>query len=335
MTGNNVIDFKSKDFEKTQDLLNMRAEMDAMINQTKEIKEQKASVLTSALSEDNDDVIQKHLDKFETYESLDNYLKGDLKNPTVKERINSFFTNDETGDVLVLENLDTIKTETEELDFKRAMLLYFKQNDEYLAKIDEEVEKLNKTTDELSKDISSAMDPLNDNILAYAEFLDQDADNIPDSEIDKRRAMKKKSFAIRSGYTFEKLIKLVEEHPSIVKNALSDFRSETRIKEIGKRYASKLKAANISFSLFNLLSNDTHDSLEYKCLPVGDYPEGLENFTVFFIIRSMSMGLTTKEDITFHASIQISLTRLMKGDLDDNVATTLKESIVNFLNLFV
>lgn len=331
---NNVIDFKSKDFEKTQDLLNMRAKTDAMINQAKEINEQKASVLSNVDGKDNDDVIQMHLDKFDTYEALDTYLKGNLNDSKVQERIDEFFTNEETGDVLVLGNMDTIRTVHDEYDFKRAMLLYFKQNDEYLAKIDEEVEKLNETTAELSKDISTAMNPLNDNILAYAEFLDQEADNVPDSEIIKRREMKKKSYAIRSGYTFEKLIRLVEDHPSIVKNALSDFRSETKIREIGTRYAKKLKNANISFSLFNLLSNDIHDSLEYKCLPVGDYPEGLENFTVFFIIRSMAMGLSTKEDVTFHASVQISLTRLMKGDLDDDVATTLKDSIVKLLKLF-
>ena len=333
------VDFSSKDFEKTQEILKSTAKLNTLIKDEANIKNQKNEVLNQAVKEDNDDIIQKHLDVFETYQELENYLKGDLKDEEVAKRINSFFTNDETGEVLELntDDVDT-KSETDELDFKRGMLLYFKQTDYYTAKIDEEIENINRVTEELTSEISNALDPLKDNILGYAEYLEQES-RINEDDTDevktKKRANAKKAKAIKSGYTLDNLIELIEKHPNIVNNALAEFRNEDKVKLVGKKYAAKLKTAKVDFNLFGLLSDDIHESLEYRCLPLGEYPEGLENFTVFFIIRSMSMGLTTKEDMVFHASVQICLNRLMEGTLDDEVADRVKASIIKFLNLFV
>ena len=46
------------------------------------------------------------------------------------------------------------------------------------------------------------------------------------------------------------------------------------------------------------------------------------------------MGLTSKEDIVFHASVQICLTRLMEGTLDEDVDKRVKDSIIRLLNKF-
>lgn len=332
------IDFSSKDFEKTQEVLKSTAKLNTLIKDETTIKNQKNEVMNQAIKEDNDDIIQQHLDKFETYKELEDFLQGDLKDEEVAKRINSFFTNDETGDVLELNADDVdVKSEIDELDFKRGMLLYFKQTDYYTAQIDKEIEELNRATAEITSEIADALDPLKDNILAYAEYLEQESginDNDSVETIRKKRDNAKKAKAIKSGYTLDNLIELIEKHPNIKNNALADFKNEDKVKNVGKKYAAKLKTAKIDFNLFGLLSDDVHDSLEYRCLPLGEYPEGLENFTVFFIIRSMSMGLTTKEDMVFHASVQVCLNRLMEGSLDEEIADRVKTSITKFLNLF-
>lgn len=333
------IDFSSKDFEATQKLLQNTAKLNTLGDNVDQLQKQKEAIVKSTIGEDENssDIIQEHLDKWEDHKKLAEYLKGSLKDKQVIDRINSFFTNDETGEMLEMATSKTYKTESEELEFKRDLLIYLKENDDYMKLIDEEVEKLNRSTDELNSDIAAALDPLNDNILAYAEYLEREsivAEGDSKEEIKRKAGIAKKAKSIKSGYTFENLIELIEAHPNVVDNALRDFKSEQKIKEIGKRYAAKLKTAKIDFNLFSLLSDDIHKSLEYRCLPKGDYPNGLENFTVFFIVRAMAMGLNKKEDIVFHASVQISLSRLMDGTLDDEVAIRLKESIIRLLNKF-
>lgn len=335
---NNAIDFSGKDFKDAQVILNNTARIDSLKKKVEEERSEKAKLMGSSLSDDNaDDVISKHLDKFETPEELEKYLKGSITNPTVKERINSFFTDDETGEVLELISSDEIDTETRELEFKRGLLLYFKRNDYYTSKLDEEVEKLNKTTEELTENVSNVLNPLHDNILAYSEYLIQESVEKEDDDIPTRREKRnryKKAIAIRSGYTFENLIQLIEKNPGIAKNALKDFRKADNVRKIGERYSNKLNMNKLDFNLFLLLSDDIKDSLEYQVLPIGEYPEGLENFTAFFIIRCMAMGLTGIEDIVFHASVYIALTRLLNNTLDEDVAKSLRNNIKKLLSYF-
>lgn len=334
------IDFSSKDFETTQKLLQNTAKLNTLSDNVDQLQKQKDVIVKSTIGEDENssDIIQGHLDKWDDHKKLAEYLKGSLKDKQVIDRINSFFTNEETGEVLEMIISETRKTEEEQLTFKRDFLLYLKESDDYMKLIDKEVEELNRSTDELNSNIAAALDPLNDNILAYAEYLEREATIEEDDsreEIKRKTGLAKKAKSIKSGYTFENLFELIEEHPSIVNNALMDFKNEQRIKEIGKRYAAKLRTSKVDFNLFSLISDDIHKSLEYRCLPKGDYPDGLENFTVFFIIRAMAMGLNKKEDIVFHASAQISLSRLMDGTLDEEVAVRLKDSIIKLLNKFV
>lgn len=332
------IDFSGKDFEETQRFINTSAKISSLQKHAEEGKDKQTKLIESTIKgDDANDIIQEHLSKFETPDDLGKYLSGKVTDPKIKERINSFFTNEETGEVLELVDKSTGKTESDELTFKRDLLFYFKENDYYLAKIDEEIEKMNQATEEFNTNMTSALNPLKDNILAYSEYLIQES-NIEDTDDAETRKLKtarhKKAIAIRSGYTFENLIEIINEHPSIVSNSLRDFHTESNIQRIGERYAHKLKSNGIEFNLFPLLSDDVKDSLEYRTLPIGEYPEGLENFTVFFIIRSMSMSLTSKEDIVFHASAQIALSKLMDGTLDPDVAETVKSNIQKLLSYF-
>ena len=337
-TNNDIMDFDGKDFEATQKLLSDTSKINSINKEIEKAKTQKSEVVNDAIDDDDaEDVIQMHLDKFETIEELEKYLDGDVKVPEVAAKVNEFFTNDDTGLVLELKKNPNAKTELDELEFKRAMLLYFKQNDYYTKKMDEEIEKMNIEMEEANRELKEALNPLKDNILAYAEYLKSkseilDSDDVKTVKVKKANA--EKADAIKYGYTLQNMIDLIEKNPSIIDNALNDFRKDTKVMEIGERYGRKINSQKIGFNLFSLLSDDIHDSLEYHVLPQGDYPEGLEGFTVFFIIRSMAMGLTTNKDKIFHASVNISLTRLMEGSLDPEVAETLTDAIKRFLSYF-
>lgn len=351
-----VIDFDGKDFKDTQKMLDAKAKAEMLRNQMTTIKTERASLAngqfcraSTTASEENtigtpinekssaDEIIQSHLNEFKTVADLERYLKGNVKEPKVAERINAFFV-DEDGDELLLNTKGTtIKTKEQELDFKRSMLIYFKQNDEYMEKIDEEMKKMDDAVAEFNSEISSALNPLKDNILAYAAHLEEKGEPVDGDDavtISKKRELRKKAKMIRSGYTLENIIELVEKTPSIIQNSLKDFRNESKIKDIGERYGRKLKTAGISLTLFNLLSNDIADSLEYRVLAPGEYPEGLEGFTVFFIIRSLSMSLPNKDEETFHAAVQVAFSALLKGDLDPDVEASMKEAIKKFLSYF-
>ena len=343
------VDFSGKDFEETQKLLNQTAKVNSLNRDIKEAKKERMRVIGETFkpgAENNeedkyptsDDVIQYHLDKWETYESLERYLKGSLKDSKVATRINEFFTHPVTGEVLEMISNPRVKTDLHELDFKRGLILYFKRSDDYIAKIDKEVEKLNAAQAELDQGISEALNPLKDNILAYAEYLTANAKISEDDDADtikRKRAELKKAQAIRNAYMLENLINLVTEKPGIIKNAVKDFRSELMIRQIGDRYRSKLRSADINFNLAPLLADDPHDSLEYKVLPQGDYPAGFENFTVFFIIRSLAVTLPAPEEVTFHAAVSVAFTQLINGTLNEDVADTMRRSITKFLSYFV
>ena len=332
------IDFSSKDFEATQRLLGDTARLSSLKHDSEEIKQKKEEVLNASIKDtDSSDVIQSHIDKYTTPEELERYLAGDLSNERTRNKIDEFFTDDETGEVLEMADNKEITNVNQEYEFKRGLLLYFKQNDYYLAKIDEEVESLNKATAELNSDLSEALNPLKDDILAYSEYLLQESE-IKEGDTPEEQQSKKyrarKAIAIRSGYSLENMIALVKEHPGIIKNALKDFRSDDAIRKIGQRYTSKLKNAKINFNLFSLLSDDVKDSLEYRTIPQGDYPEGLEGFTVFFIIRAMSIGFNNIDDIYFHASAQIALSKFIEGDLDPELNDYVRDHVIEFLSYF-
>ena len=343
------IDFSSKDFEKTQEMLGMKARMNSMSRELEGVKHQKNLILQQSFNNqkvvtmgddefaDADAVIQHHLDKFSTFGDLQNYVKGDVKEKRVQDKIDEFFTNPKTGEVLELSAGTKIGTKLEEYEFKRGLLMYFKQNDEYIAKIDEEMAKLDEATDEFNRGITEVLNPLRDNILAYTQYLEDN--NQPDENDDadtvkKKQKALKKAKAIRSGFTLENLIETIERTPSIKENSLKDFKNETRLQEIGKRYAKKLKTCKIDFNLFGLLSDDPKDSLEYRTLPKDDYPAGLEGFTVFFIIRGLAMTLPNKEDETFHAAVQVVFNQLLDGTLDEEIAEQVRNNLKKFLSYF-
>lgn len=334
----NTINYDQLNFDEVSKIVSTVAEKDDLLRRKESMKIQQKNMLESTIKGDIAgealDIIQENLDEFIGLEDLQKYLKGPVTDPNVKKRINNFFT-DEHGNLL--EANVKYETEGEELEFKRRLILYFKENDYYLEKIDEEIQNIEKATQEFNVDMTNLLASIKDDLLNYACFLEDEADSIEPKTKEEEKIKKSKlakAASIKNGYNFNNLIELIEKNPKIIDNALYDFRHEERIKSIGQRYTSKLNTNNIKFDLFGLLSDDIHESLEYLALPKDEYPSGLENFAVFFIIRCMSMGLNTKEDITFHATAQVTLSKLMKNELCGDALTMVKISLIKLLSYF-
>lgn len=333
-----TIDYSQLSYDEVREIVSTVAEKDELNRKKEAVRSQQVNIMKSSvkgdMADDALDIIQTNLDGFEDLDTLKHFLSGPVTDPDVKKRINTFFT-DESGNEVEINSEG--RTEGEELEFKRGLILYFKENDYYIEKIDEELQKMEEATEEFNVNMSNLLASIKDDLLNYANFLEDDAGNMevtsPQEEKIKKSKLSKAA-SIKNGYTFSNLIKLVEDNPKIIDNALYDFKHEERIKNIGKRYSDKLKTNNINFNLFNLLSDDIHDSLEYRTLPLDEYPSGLENFAVFFIIRCMAMGFNSKEDIVFHATAEVTLSKLMNNELDGEIADMVKDSLIKLLNYF-
>ena len=333
-----TIDYSQLSYDEVKEIVSTVAEKDELNRKKEAVRNQQVNIMKSSvkgdMADDALDILQTKLDEFVELDDLKKYLNGPVTDPNVKKRINEFFM-DESGNEVEINSEG--RTEGEELEFKRGLILYFKENDYYIEKIDEELKKMEEATEEFNVNMSNLLASIKDDLLNYANFLEDEADgmevNSPQEEKIKKSKLSKAA-SIKNGYTFSNLIELVENNPKIIDNALYDFKHEERIKNIGKRYSDKLKTNNINFNLFNLLSDDIHDSLEYRTLPLDEYPNGLENFAVFFIIRCMAMGFNNKEDIVFHATAEVTLSKLMNNELDGEIADMVKGSLIKLLSYF-
>lgn len=334
------IDFDGKDFKDAQKILEINARLNEITTQLTGARHQRAEIIEKSVGDngelDVEDIINMNLERFKTPEEIQDYLKGDLNDENVQSRILSIFT-DPDGIVLELNGEAEIDSEFKKFEFMRGLAIYFKQLDYYTEQIGIEQQKLEEAQREFDSNIASVLNPLKDNMLAYATYLDQKFE-IRDTDTYKEKKFKKlqlvKAEAIRNGFDLKNLISLIQKNPKIKEHALADFHNEEKIKAIGVRYSNKLKTLKTSLNLYGLLSDDITGNIEYKLLPQGDYPAGLEGFTVFFIIRYLSMGLNNDADIYFHSSIYIAFNRLLKGELDEDVELTMKGTIKEFLSYF-
>lgn len=339
--------FTKKDFADVQRALELQSQITNGSRHISDMKAQKNDIVSATFVEENSyTTLDKHLARFENTDALTMYLRGDVLIDKTMRRINEFF-EDEDGNTLTIKNSAAKKLNVvsdkhkkhlrKDLEFKRELLLYFKRMDDAIAGITKEQEKLEKAHKEFDKNLSSVLNPLKDNILAYAEHLEMEADAMIGIDYETRKLKsekKKKAYNIRSGYTLENLIDLVKKHPEMVNHALADFRSDARLQDIGMRYSKKLEQGKINLNLFALLNNRPEDSLEFKLLPMQSYPTGLEGFTAVFLIRYLAHELPTMEAQIFQASVFTAMQRALDNTLDKDVLNTLKNGMIEFLSYF-
>ena len=270
---------------------------------------------------EDSDFIEDKLRECKTVEELQARIK-------TKEGRDYFYTDPETGDVL--ETTDDIK-ESERENFRKAYLVFLKNNQIAMDGIDEELRKYDEAIAEFDEDIRDVMAVMADNVLTYTDYL---KNSVPKDHPNYKRMMKTVKY-IESGYDMSVFSEVLDKYPSVIKHTLEDFRSDKRTKEIGSRYFKKLASSKVTSSLIGFVSDDPHDSYEYKALLPNQYKSGMENLFVFSLIRFFSMESWTDTDIKkCHASLIVALKKLTSPNINDDLKDKMRSSIAAYLQKF-
>lgn len=270
---------------------------------------------------EDSDFIEDKLRECKTVEELQARIK-------TKEGLDYFYTDPETGDVL--ETTDDIK-ESERENFRKAYLVFLKNNQIAMDGIDEELRKYDEAIAEFDEDIRDVMAVMADNVLTYTDYL---KNSVPKDHPNYKRMMKTVKY-IESGYDMSVFSEVLDKYPSVIKHTLEDFRSDKRTKEIGSRYFKKLASSKVTSSLIGFVSDDPHDSYEYKALLPNQYKSGMENLFVFSLIRFFSMESWTDTDIKkCHASLIVALKKLTSPNINDDLKDKMRSSIAAYLQKF-
>lgn len=270
---------------------------------------------------DDSDFIEDKLRECKTVEELQARIK-------TKEGLDYFYTDPETGDVL--ETTDDIKASERE-NFRRAYLVFLKNNQIAMDGIDEELRKYDEAIAEFDDDIRDVMAVMADNVLTYTDYLKS---SVPKDHPNYNKMMRTVKY-IESGYDMSVFSEILDRYPSVIKHTLEDFRSDRRTKEIGSRYFKKLASNKVTSSLIGFVSDDPHDSYEYKALLPNQYKSGMENLLVFSLIRFFSTESWTDPDIKkCHASLIVALKKLTSPNINDDLKDKMRSSISAYLQKF-
>ena len=247
-----------------------------------------------------------------------------------KEKVQELLTDKETGVVIdmdVPEDTDPAK----KYEFTKDFLLFFKRIDDSIAEYDrisreadEEMKKLNVEIKEISRVMSS-------NVLTYIESLkDTIKPDDPGYDVAQKTIM-----GVESAYNFKMIFDTLEKYESIVRNTVDDFKRESRITDIGKRYANNLAKTKTSVNLITFLPRSKNTkSIEAAIVPKF-YRAGTEDLLVFIFIRYFSNNgnLDTVEGKKFHAALYHMLYQLMNNQLSDENRDYVIEYIKKLLQL--
>lgn len=268
--------------------------------------------------------IEDKVAKFKTLEELGDFL-------STPENINSFFTDEEGTVSFVSSDGENAVTEEEDLEFKKGFLLYIRQMQFIQDEIDEVMSEFNKETSKMNEEMNSSM---RDFVSEYMDYIISTKKQIEQSDSpNKEEALHDLNF-IESGLTFSEIIKVYEEHPSILENTLKDSMSEHFLFGIGKQYKVALKKAHTNTSLITFLTESPKTSFEAMYLPKNAYREGYEGLFIFSLIRFFSKQYWSSNVKKMHISIVVILQRFIKDEMDDATKDAYIENITNYLNKF-
>ena len=148
---------------------NTKQQYEKTINDIKE-KQNELMDCVSGLTSDKDILHEKLKDW--KLEDLKSFIYASEKNT------DTFFTNDDTGEVL------TVNIETDDkgkiLEFKRNLLIYLKTTDDTWEKIDDEYRKLDEATVEFNENVHEAIYQLSDSVLTYIGYMKDKAEVMED-----------------------------------------------------------------------------------------------------------------------------------------------------------
>ena len=264
------------------------------------------------IAKDDQDFLDKKLRESE-------YSQEDMAEIlSMPERLDTVFFTREDNSII---NVTTLEGKKNQYEAKKELVGYLysfyemeKGIEKDLGELQEDIKKFKQ------EDVSSASATIANNLKQGIDDrwveMEAMADDDPEKE-EKRRMLNR----LRSSYTFADMLDVLEKYPSIVNNTIKDIENPVRVKEIGQRYAAKLKQGDTFSKLYGTVRDDLDKSIERQFLHKDDYIAGKENLFAFFLIRYFSMETWTEDSSDnytrqLHNATCIVLNNLVDGTLD-------------------
>ena len=284
-----------------------------LVEERHQVNEQVTGVLNKTVKglESDKDTLMEKLAQIASSEELKKSLD---RTPSM---LDIFFTN-ELGEPIEL-NIGDIGPERE-LQFKKDLLVYLKATQEYNQKIDEEFAKKEEAEKDFNEEMANCIKLISDNFLIHVQQV-EDSLKDPNLTDAQRTQGEKRLAAIKTGYTFEYFIELLDKHPGLKDNVKKDFLNEMKKAQIVTNYANKTKKATVNPVLGVMFHNDKV-SLERNFLTDDEY--GIEGLLLFYMVRCFAMSGFEGLNRTMHSSVSLILSKMVKND----ISPEFKEEVV-------
>lgn len=210
-----------------------------------------------------------------------------------------------------------------EFEVKKSLVVYVHGFYQFDADVQKDIDEINKSMENFANtDVAGASTFVASSYKKGIESKIEAAMAIEDETMRKKEL--KECAAMRSAYTFESYIAVLEQYKSIAENSIKDINNMEQVAKVGAAYRKKLKLSGTYSNLFGMIHNDINNSLEAMFLPKDDYAEGYENLFAFGLIRFFSKE-NWDDPITkqVHNATVILLTNLQKKTLPEDTSESI------------
>ena len=275
-----------------------------------------------ALEESPMDIVTKKLAKVTKEELVRDYLP-------YPDKVKWFFFDEETQSTVGFIKEGTLSKD-EEYKYQKDVLMFFKETDEALEQLDQIYKESNEELKKIIDDLGDINKIYNINLLEYVRNFEKEADEKGIKNIGSLQTIE----GIYSAYDFRCIFEMLEEHPTVIKNTLDDYRNSARIKNLGERYSIRLKQGKIKISLTSFLSFKDQHPVEKLTIP-NDYLEGTEDLFIFILIRFFALeGLSNTMTRKFHVSVWLVIHNLLTGSLSDEETKMFLSNMKRLLKMY-
>lgn len=278
------------------------------------------------IKEDDQEFIHK---KFMDNEYTDDTIKLYTKD---LDTINlNFFTRDD-GTVI---KVKSGSGETEQYNVKKDFIVYLNGFYDMEKTIVADIDAINKDiADFKNEEVSSMAATIANGIKSGIEARKKESLQM-DDEFEKSNRLKLLD-RMESGYTFQAMIDVLERYPKVARSTIDDMKNAEKVKEVGKRYVTKLHQRNVVSTLYGTIFDDISKSIETQFLCKEDYVEGYENLFAFYLIRFFSKEDWSPKSYTkeMHNACSIILNNLLSGNLDKELRDEVVANITKIWRKF-
>lgn len=254
-------------------------------------------------------------------ERIDKISLEDLKAYT-DEQIDEIFTID--GNKVDLSNITDDKKK--EAEFKRDYLIYLKESNEALKKIDEETKHLEEYLASQEAELNAALEAYGDMSTYFYKKMKKDLEHTTDPK--KKEKIEKMVYNYEDAMKFETLYKHYQKYST--KNTIGDYHNDIRSQRLYEKYRLVMGKLGLKSDLTSF------DQLETRFLPeqYHKYP----NLFLFSIIKYFAhrVGKCEKDvDGIFLSQLSVNLKKLYTDKFkDEEIKNEFLANIMKVLDLF-